>query len=924
MRCRKCLVWEINGRDLYCSWCGRKVFEFGLRKTPVRLYLAERKAQPRSAHIIENQSPIPVSIECVDPPPWLKINPVRSEVPPGGQFRVSLDVDFQKLGGFNYKAEPVVFRPAAAAGGHEDFESLAVKVETWPRPQVVCKELTFFTSEPPLRARLRVETDYPLTVTGIRFNLPYLMPEGEFPVELGESGEAEIPVQLNLPPQAEFKKELVTYHLDVEGLPTPLTGQFDLIIRRSAVLHCPELGEANITLMSGAEDEVALAVYNMGEEVLRVEDLKIEPLRPAPGVEVRAEPRVFSVEPGKQTVVKLRASARAEAQSASHYFRITFQSNDPVTEHAEGNLNVEVSNEAYAGFVALDFGTTDSAVAVFKTDSDEAENLSLEKGIRDPKIYSNILFVKYCGDKAEPPYDWEIGREAKGFGSTKQKFHLFFKAVKTKVGKNHAETLKFKDLGVERKVKAEEIVKFILMDLLRRTRQALGQSPARFILSVPTRFTLRQKKLLKEAFGAAARAVQLNVEKVKTIDESLAAGLFYIVNRGQQDELIRGKVSYNMMLLDFGGGTTDVTVFNVRRPAGARLTDTRGLEVETLGAWGDAELGGEKITALIAELLAEKFLGRKSDNDDKDDASIVKQLEDKAEAAKLIFSELVGLPQRDGRLDIAAVPEHAHKRLRESLRVLEFGYDTIEQFLKDYSTNGRQLRVEARRFGYGPVVLDEDEVVKIYEHKLLKIKKDLLRLLEEIGRRRAAGGEGDDDTPPKLDLLLLAGQSSQFPTVSQLLSDLAENMDFIRDSDSRQLLKECVSRGALYYSASGGLGLTITGEKRMWNRLGTIEMDLTGRRFVERIPWGQDYPWETPPFPLYDKVSGHTLRIELKENLSLDNGKERKTVKYKDFARPLDSAPQEVYLCKLQVDGEGDVKAFCEINGGWLEIEEQL
>ena len=196
MQCRKCSAWEINGRDLFCSWCGRKVFEFGLRQTPVRLYLAKGKTpQTRSAQIVENQSPIPVTIECVERPPWLQVSPVKTEVAPGGQFRVTLGVDLPKLGGAAFKREPVVFRPAAARGdGHGDFESLRVTVEMWPEPQVTCRELTVYTGAQPLRARLRVAADAPLTVVGIRFKPPYLASDGVLPMELKMVGEAEIPV----------------------------------------------------------------------------------------------------------------------------------------------------------------------------------------------------------------------------------------------------------------------------------------------------------------------------------------------------------------------------------------------------------------------------------------------------------------------------------------------------------------------------------------------------------------------------------------------------------------------------------------------------------------------------------------------------------------------------------------------------------
>jgi molecular chaperone DnaK (HSP70) len=925
MLCRNC-IWEILNQDLFCSWCGKEVFQLVIRDRPIRLYVYAQKAQTYQADIVKNESPVPVMLECVSPPAWLNVTPNKTILEPTRQLKVSLNVDVKKLGGILFQKAQLVFQPSAInAEKGNNFKNIEMEIQIWPAPpEVRILPLTVFTSKSPVKTQLVIDTLAEINIESLKFNPPYLTLNGTPPWKIVENGHTSLPAQLNLPAQVEFKKESLTFQMKIEGLTDVLDGQFDLTIKRSPTLEIPELKAENFAtdLIPYTDEDITLTVANKGEEMLIVENIIVRAINPASQTHVVIKPERtgFNVDPDKEVLIRLKASAAADAPTESYFFEIEFQSNDPLTEHNRGNLLVRVINQEFQNFIALDFGTTDSAVAIFEEKQQKPQSVFLEKGgPDDPKIYSNIFFRGYV-EANVPPYLWDIGKRAKLLGPTRRDH--FIKAIKIKAGKNHTVKLDFKDLAIVRKLPAEEVIKFILMDLLKLTRQALGKKPARLILSVPTRFTLRQKEILQKTCHEAAQALALNLRSLDLIDESLAAGLFYILLRGPKDEYVRYKETYTMMILDFGGGTTDVTVFKVRQKIGPHGNVIRIDEIEVIGAWGDATLGGEEITTKIAELLAERYLGREIDQ--KADRSVIENLEDEAEAVKLIFSDLPKLLPGHGPEDIERASKKASALFKANLGyILPGGHkvsdERLRQFLEDYAKNEHHLKVRTTDFPGNPeTTINEQEVAAIYEQKLLALKAQLNVLRSKIAEQQITAST-ESGSPFKVDVLLLAGQSSQFPIVQQVFRDFAENIDFVRDAEGEMVLKECVSRGALYYGFRNRIGLKLTGLNRTWNRIGLMGFVIgEGTQFQELIPWGSEYPFESETF-WHGEIMGNRLVLSILENLRMDDTP--LTEVYKKFELELEGPLQDGYLCKLKMDEKGEIQALCQVEDTWREME---
>jgi molecular chaperone DnaK (HSP70) len=937
MQCENCRIWEILEPDLFCSWCGKDIFQILVREEPIRLYLGaepdQNDAQRPPTKIITNSSPNKISLACVDSPPWLRVDPLQAVVEPYKTLDVKFSIDRNKLGGPQFQEGHFVFQPSASGAGYKSsFKQADFEVQLWPLPELNIQPLKIYSADPSLKVSLHGEVDADLNISSVTFTPPILVFGETPPFEL-KLGDFILPVRLNFSKQVAFKAHNVTYELGVEGLTEPLTGQFELEIRRPATIQIFDIEGGDYSerrIIAGTEDQVIFDIANRGEEELKIKGVQVEAQGPNITVVPSAYPAV--VAPGKEASVTLSISVDPLAPARRHWFRIHVECNDSSTLCNPKNLHVSVVDEVHPGFVAVDFGTTDSAVAFFDSVKDVPTNLNLEANNPDAKIYSNVLFTNYFEGK-DIPFEWLIGATAKKFGPEFR--NRFVKAIKTKAGIGHEEVIHFDDLAQSFELQAEEIIKFIMMELLRLTHVALRQKPIKFILSVPTRFTLRQKAILKEAFEKAARARGLTLDPIETIDESLAAGLFYILVGGPRDEQVRSKKSYTLMILDFGGGTTDVTVFKVHQHLESD-SSVKIDKVEIIGAWGDATLGGEGITNEIAAMLAAKFLKRPLNAPR--DAREIRKLEDEAEAVKIAVSELKRWEDND-EFDVERIALDAGDLLKVSLDYLMLADGSVDadlrHYLSDYVEHQRELLVWSKDFlSEREVRVKAQDVIEIFERKLKKLKSELEPLLSRILKEYGTGAETDaknrkrsaDDF--RVDVMLLAGQSAQFPSVTQIFQDLARQpIDFVRDRHGNPLLKECVSRGALYYISylSGGVEFEIEGRNRQWTRLGrTVPKMGSVPEFEELIHWGAEYPVESSEFilrRLTAVVGGNTLRLQIHENLTMYDDERRQLDPFETFELKLQDSSPDKYTCKLVIDPQGDVKAFCKVENVWVEME---
>jgi molecular chaperone DnaK (HSP70) len=630
---------------------------------------------------------------------------------------------------------------------------------------------------------------------------------------------------------------------------------------------------------------------------LQVDTLSLVPFpgRAAPEIVFSWEPRSASIGAGSAVRFTFRAEAGRPVAAGYYSYVLAMRTNEPEAVGKPRTMKIHVTKAVRLGCVAMDYGTIDSTMAFY---DDNAGSVNIQLGdARDPKIYSNVFFSNYM-DGQDPPFQWEIGALAAELGATNQE--QLVTAAKVRVGKGHKEVLWFASLGTAVELESEKVVALAMRTLLYRARTVLRQQITKVALCVPTRFTLRRKELLRMALSEASRRLEMEVT-VTLHDESLAAGVFSLLKGGAA----RHDAEATIMVVDFGGGTTDVTVFRVRRgiPGAA-------LAVDIIGAWGDPELGGELITDMLARQLLAKFNPRFDPKSDTPPAGL-HQITPDAERLKVAVSELETAKRKakqDGKRDddpldvIDALDEVARQRLGY-LCLLDAAAtpDKLVECVDAYLRNGilpvRSLSLRRDRAVQSPLVVEfpAGEVVRVFGEKLANLKCNLQSLLRKIS-------QAEGITLEKVDTLLLAGQSSRFPTVREELQDIGTEVTFVKDDEGKPLLKECVSRGALMLV---GELLKVEGQDRLWARLGYV----TGARFRELIGWGTRYPGQSEwiAFGRNDVVQGK-LQIEIKENLTLD--RDLPTARFGVFSLAVGGGP-EPYRFQLRLDKEAGVQGVC-------------
>jgi hypothetical protein len=379
------------------------------------------------------------------------------------------------------------------------------------------------------------------------------------------------------------------------------------------------------------------------------------------------------------------------------------------------------------------------------------------------------------------------------------------------------------------------------------------------------------------------------------VDESLAAGVFSL----RAGTAGGGKAEFTLMVVDFGGGTTDITVFRVKRDPKTKAL----LQVEIIGAWGVANLGGEDITQEVAQMLLAEFAGKPephSADSRKAASGESRKMVSDAELLKVTISELEELrrqtPSADAATLIAKLDRDALRRIGY-LCLFDAGAkpEDLQKPVHEYLSKGT-LAIHSAMFASGKRVIEFPcaKVIEAYETRLTDLKRGLLKMLEMIAL-------------PKVDQILLAGQSSRFPVVREKLRDIAGDINFVTDAKGNMLLKECVSQGALMLV---GQQVKIEGENRLWTRLGYV----LGAEFKDLVPWGSRYPFSSQDVTFTrDDIFQGWLEIEINENTSLDAN-----VPYESFCRfriRVDDGVAGPFVFRLQLDETASVLGFCRFPG---------
>ncbi len=375
--------------------------------------------------------------------------------------------------------------------------------------------------------------------------------------------------------------------------------------------------------------------------------------------------------------------------------------------------NKSLSENYY--ILGIDLGTTNSIISYWDNINEKPEPIDISNGFGKIPMPSVVQYRK--DDEGEG--EWVIGEEA--FRSMKIYPETTIRSIKRKMGTN--ETIEIDGQAYL----PEEISAKILTELIEHCKSLNPKAEiAGVVVSVPYDFDDAAKKATMKACEIAGISDNL----ICLIEEPKAAALAYnFRHQLNQDEKI--------MVFDFGGGTLDITLFNVLEK------DDKHIKLQVISEGGKAYHGGDNVDEYILNRCYD-FIEEKA-NQKREDLSPENMVE-------LIC------------------------RARES---------------KERLSGVKAFRIPFT-FCIPPFVeqMTRDDLEELINPFIEETRKLVLKALREVYTGAL--------TPDDIDRVLLEGGSSQMPWVKDMLIGIFNNESKIYTSERPAL---DISLGATYYAA---------------------------------------------------------------------------------------------------------------------------
>ncbi len=216
--------------------------------------------------------------------------------------------------------------------------------------------------------------------------------------------------------------------------------------------------------------------------------------------------------------------------------------------------------------IGIDLGTSNSAAAVLRGGRPvmipSAEGVSL-----GGKAFPSYVALTADGQML-------IGEPARRQAATNPEGTTT--AFKRRMGRREIVRLR------DREFSPEQLSAFLLQKIKRDSESFLGEKVEKAVVTVPAYFDDNQRSATKDACRIAG------LEVARLVNEPTAASLAYGLDRLGQE--------LRIAVIDFGGGTLDVTIMEFGRGV-----------FEVKATSGDTQLGGTDMNQRIFEFLADRF-----------------------------------------------------------------------------------------------------------------------------------------------------------------------------------------------------------------------------------------------------------------------------------------------------------------------------
>ncbi|HEX8174606.1 MAG TPA: Hsp70 family protein [Pyrinomonadaceae bacterium] len=794
-----CQVWEFIEDDVYCSWCGATLIDIRLSIQPPHVYLGDYDT--KLTLTIEHSGAIgTVELERVEARhPWIKVQgkPITGvKLQSGMHAEVELEIDTRGLTDDYHEGRVAVF---SSLGVHE----IKLDAVPWPAPQATLDEFTVILdriAEEHMAGYLSLPRGI-VTVEELTTDVPWASVELSNKISLPHKLDARsnIPLEFKL----KVNEPYLLDHIERSKETPPVTFVGNLVVRYAELtperkhifyvkgFHPPmldfqlETNRVKIEVFTGKRGEIDLTLLN-GEEKgeagradLQIHEIKINKTWLKPTV-----PFSFPIIITSGNYLQLTFTALAdEIGEGSNIAKIVFFTNIAGEDRLkEFFVDVDVQQMSdFEGTLAIDFGTTNSCCAFIDARNRHGLIPIDDSSTANPTTASSTILYENIFEDNEKQYIIGAGAYEFSFDSS-AKFSAV-RQVKRRLGTTEPYKIIFHaDSSKSTSYLPVEVAADILKRIFERAEEKLKGRISSCTITHPSRFSLRQIEDLKAALSSCG----ITPEKIKLVHESIGAALEFIQDR----EVLEKYDQYYLLVYDFGGGTTDITLLHVVNSQ----STTQNIKVITpkvIGATGDPLLGGEDVTDLVMKLLhknCEEALSDRYPN-----------------AANAIIPFDVENFQAPRRQTFARQNRNFFRRIAEATKIAisTFGDAHADKLLTAEAmvVDGENLKLRLPRELQPTVILDNE------------VKHDVKFIYRDIVPKEAAI---DDQLRPRLeafisllkewavncgvaspDVTLLSGKSSALPIVAEVIKKHFPKTEVARAHE----LKECVVRGACRLSS---------------------------------------------------------------------------------------------------------------------------
>ncbi len=883
-RCSFCSGWLLAPQDLYCGFCGNFQAGVALAIPGNGLMLIEKIGKPQH-FALHNQRNQPVLVTIVPKGaliPGLSVDPDEYLLPPGGVQSFQLRLDGSKLPeGFTTGQQILSCRL-----DKDPRKALDVPVTVKAGPRVLFQPASLDFGQIAQGQKARRE----LTLAnrgGLPLRLSAIEPQGSKQLRLGPG--AQLPAEIPVGEKRVFEVVWDTALGDPEeslrgtGLRFVFGEQIDPFTvpasgrpyRRDLAVEPKLIAEPRVLPAYPIDREVSLT--NRGTVDLEIEGLRCEApwvtiLEPMGRVTLKApdpdasHARLQAGHNGVE-VASVKVKFRLlPGQLPSGHHEATLQILGPGNEVLEKlpiRLGV-VKTRPYDGFVGIDFGTTNSVVALL----DPVAGLTMVKdrslGVEDTEgnfLIPSLVVYEAGGDDAA----YYIGRRA--VNASRLYPDGTVRSIKRLLGTDARD----QNLGGSNR-QPEDIVAAILKSLKEYAEYTLldlrgeGFTIEEAVFTVPAAFYDAQIQALLKACAkvqlqaAVRKSAEVEAEEQAMILYEPSAAAFAFMHHlqnaagGTQGEVLEGKLeskkAVHFLVYDHGGGTLDISV--------AKLLEVEGgsWRLEIKSNLGDSRVGGDNFDLRLMEELLLEF--SKTDLAEGFDLNLI------LEPRRKILERATREGWSSDDLSLVLGARDQWKILAEEAKI---GLSKPEAERFEVHIRGTEVPLQSensqRRFAIRSFLAP----VRIqFERKRLEdLVSDLLDRCENLAQRALAVAKLPAS---EVDYLLHTGRQSLMPAVRNLLTkprrattDKSGAMleplfrgEGYLELWEPQLLKICVCQGAArmaeLQAATGEGGIVLPNSGRVLPVSYGIPARKKGTRleFQEILSQGTPYPTSAEHF----------------------------------------------------------------------------